>query len=341
MPTTIYDIAKRLNLSNATVSKALNGYSDVALHTRELVIRTADELGYRPNMAARNLRRGRTDKFGIFLNTSVDYVVDYLSGIFPGAVQTSQRLGKNLLIYTIIENDPEQLLEVCRAGEIDGVILFSTYYDSTTIDTLLDMKFPFVVMGREIKDDRVSYVVPDYYAGAYQAMQYLIDLGHRRIAFTTRPELGTANEAHVQGYVDALATNGIKVDAQLMVETRIEPNSGIEPTKKLLALENRPTAIFAFHDLVALDVMTVLRQHYIRVPEDMSVMGFDGLRAGFMTSPHITTVAQPLQYIGERVIEIINHQFEDHQILPVRETVPVDLVIRGSTGPRVDRHILE
>jgi DNA-binding LacI/PurR family transcriptional regulator len=297
------------------------------------VLKTARELNYQPSASARNLRRGRTDKIGFFLNTAIEYVVDYLSGILPGAALTAQGLGKDLLIYTITHNDPDYLLKVCRAGEIDGVILFSTHYDSKTIDTLLDNKFPFVVMGRQILDERVSYIVPDYYAGSYQATRYLIDLGHQRIGFTTRPELTTASTARLQGYLDALSDAGIAVDEQLIVETRIQPNSGIEPTQKLLGLRNPPTAIFAFHDLIAVDAVRVLQAKGIRVPEEMSVMGFDGLRAGFMTIPHITTMAQPLKRIGERVIQVINEHIENTEIGVVQETLPVELVVRGSTAP--------
>lgn len=332
MSKTIHDIAQYLNLSNSTVSKALNGYADVSAATRELVLQAAQELGYQPSAAARNLRRGRTDKIGLFLNTSIDYVVDYLSGILSGAALTAQGIGKNLLIYTITDNDPNHLLKACRAGEIDGVILFSSHYDRYTIETLLEAHFPFVVMGREILDERVSYVIPDYYSGSYEATQYLIGLGHRRIGFTTRPELTTANEARLRGYLDALADANIDADDALIVETRIQANSGIVPTQQLLALPEPPTAIFAFHDLVAVDAIRVLQAEGIRVPEDVSVMGFDGLRAGFMTVPHISTMAQPLALIGKRVVEIIHRQTENQENEPVRETVPVEMVIRGSTS---------
>ncbi len=211
----------------------------MASDTRELVLRAALELDYQPSSAARNLRRGRTDRIGLFLNTSIEYVVDYLSGIIPGVVRHSQRCDKRLLIYTLTDNDPGQLLQVCRAGEIDGVILFSTHYDSHTIETLLAENFPFVVMGRQIPDE------------------------------------------------------------QLIVETRIQPESGVAATRQLLALPQRPTAIFAFHDLVAVDVINVVQQAGLQVPRDMAVMGFDGLRAGFRTVPHISTVQQPLERIGD------------------------------------------
>ncbi len=280
--------------------------------------------------AARNLRRGRTDRIGLFLNTSIEYVVDYLSGIIPGAVRHSQRCDKRLLIYTLTDNDPGQLLQVCRVGEIDGVILFSTHYDSHTIEPLLAENFPFVVMSRQIPYERVSCVVPDYYDGTLQAMNHLLAQGHRRIALMTRPELTTANEARLRGYLDALAAADITPDEQLIVETRIQPESGVAATRQLLALPQRPTAIFAFHDLVAVDVINVVQQAGLQVPRDMAVMGFDGLRAGFRTVPHISTVQQPLEHIGERVVTLINRQLVDPATPPVRETLPVRLVLRGS-----------
>lgn len=327
----IHDIAKHLNLSNSTVSKALNGYHDVSMTTRELVTKTAREMGYQPSAAARNLRRGRTDKIGLFLNTSIEYVVDYLSGIISGAVMTAQSHGKNLLIYTITDNNPNQLLNVCRAGEIDGVILFSTHYDQNTIETLLDENFPFVVMGREIKDERVSYVIPDYYQGSYDAIKYLLELGHRRIAFTTRPELTTANDARLAGYCNALKDAGVDFDDNLICETYIAPDSGIEATQYFMSLQDPPTAIAAFHDLVAVNVINTLLNLGKHIPDDVSVMGFDGLRAGLMTIPQITTMAQRLPVIGERVIDIVHHQIENPEMQAKHETIPVDLVIRQST----------
>ena len=334
MTVSIRDIARALNLSNSTVSKSLNGYTDVSEATRALVMQTALEMGYQPSASARNLRRGQTDKIGLFLNTSVDYVVDYLSGILPGAVQTAGQFSKNLIIYTIIDNDPAHLLNVCRTGEVDGVILFSTHYDSAIMDTLLREEFPFVVIGREIRDPRISYVVPDYYGGTYRATNYLIELGHERIAFTTRPELGTANESRYQGHCDALRDAGIPFDEALIVETRLEPGSAIRAAEQLLTLRPRPTAVCAFHDLVALDIVEVFLRNGLRVPDDVSVIGFDGLRAGFMSIPHITTVAQPLEYFGQRVMEIINELIERPQGQPIQQIVPVELVIRGSTAAR-------
>ena len=331
MPTTIRDLARELQVSLATVSKALNGYDDVAPETRAMVQRAARELGYAPSAAARNLRRGRTDKIALFLNTSIDYIVDYLTAIIPGAVRRAQGYGKNLLLYTLTDDDPLPLLQACRAGEIDGVILFASHYDRDTIEELLASQFPFVVMGRAIDDERVSYVAPDNYDGAYQATRYLIQKGHRRIAFLSRPELDTAHEARSRGYRDALRAAGIEPDEELILPTRIEAESGRAPTRKLLALPERPTAIFAFHDQVAVDVIQEVKAAGLAIPQEMAVMGFDGLRAGLMTQPPLSTVRQPLEHIGERVVEIIQQRIIDPGAPPTREVVPVELELREST----------
>ena len=290
----------------------------------------ARELGYAPRAAARDLRRGRTDKIALFLNTSIDYVVDYLSAVIPGAVRRAQGYGKNLLLYTLTDDDPHPLLQVCRAGEIDGVILFASHYDSETIEELLAAGFPFVVMGRAIEDERVSYVAPDNYDGAYQATAYLAEQGHQRIAFLSRPELDTAHEARSRGYLDALRAAGIQPDERLIVPTRIEAESGRAPTRALLALTERPTAIFAFHDQVAVDVIYELNAAGLAIPQEMAVMGFDGLRAGLMTQPTLSTVRQPLERIGERVVEIIQQRIVDPGAPPTREVVPVELELRES-----------
>ncbi len=328
--TTISDLARQLNLSTATVSKALNGYRDVAPGTRALVRQRARELGYAPRAAARNLRRGRTDKIALFLNTSIDYVVDYLSAIIPGAVRRAQGYGKSLLLYTIVDDDPRSLLQVCRAGEVDGVILFANHYNRDTIEELLVTGFPFVVLGRAIADERVSYIAPDNYDGAYQATAHLAAQGHQRIAFLSRPALQTAHEARRRGYCDALLAAGIQPDETLIRPTQIEAQSGRAPTRELLALVERPTAIFAFHDLVAVDVINELRATGLRIPQDMAVMGFDGLRAGCLTQPPLSTVRQPLERIGERVIEIIQGRIADPGAAATRETLPVELELRQS-----------
>ncbi len=332
MPTTIRDIAEQLELSKATVSKALNGYTDVSSATRDRVQQTASKMGYQPSATARNLRRGQTDRIGLFLNTAVDYVVDYLSGILPGAVMTAQGLGKNLVIYTITDHDPSHLLETCRAGEVDGVIMFSTRYDPDTMNMLMEDNFPLVVIGRDIPDERVSAVVPDYYGGSYLATQHLIDLGHRRIAFTTRPELGTANDAHLSGHLDAMRDSAIPFDERLIVETRLEPGSAAKAAQRLMQLPEMPTAIRAFHDLIAVDIINALQQNDFRVPQDVSVIGFDGLRARFTTVPHITTLKQPLEYIGRRVTEIIHDQIANPDFPAIKEVVPLEFDLRGSTG---------
>ncbi|MEO0563435.1 MAG: substrate-binding domain-containing protein, partial [Chloroflexota bacterium] len=181
-----------------------------------------------------------------------------------------------------------------------------------------------------IADERVSYITPDYYVGSVDATRYLLAAGHRRIGLMTRPALGVTSEMRLRGYKAALAAADIPYNPALVVPTRIRQGSGAEATRHLLGLPEPPTAIFAFHDLLATEVVNVAREDGLSVPDDLAVMGFDGLRAGAMTFPQITTMRQPLDYIGRRVVEILAAQVEDPTIPPIRETVSVELVRRGS-----------
>lgn len=331
MAVTINDIVKKVNLSKSTVSKALNGYPDIAPETRQRVTEVALQLGYQPSAAAQSLSLGRTNRFGLFLNTSIGYVLDYLHGVIPGATQQANALDKHLLVYTTLDDNPDKLFDVFGSREIDGVILFSSYYPEHMLQRLFDEKYPFVVMGKQIDDPRVSYIVPDYYDGSRQGMEHLLAQGHQRIAFMTRPELGITSEVRLKGYQDALTEAGIPIDPALIVETRIEPDGGVAPTEHLLDLADPPTAIFAFHDLLAIDAIGVIQRRGLRVPEDIAVMGFDGLRVGQMVTPQITTIQQPLEQIGEQVVKALHQITDGPDAAPVRSKVPVHLSIRHST----------
>ena len=331
MSASITTIAEKLDLSVSTVSKALNEYKDVAPATRALVKQTALELGYQPSFAARSLRKGKTDKIGLFLNTSIEYVIEYLSGIIRGAVLEAESEGKNIVLYTNSADDTESLLRLCRTREIDGIILFSSHYTQATIDELLTEEFPFVVMGKRVLNERVSYVVPDYYDGSVQAIHHLVQQGHKKIAFMTRPQLGITNTERLQGYVDAMHAANLPIVDEYIVETRIVPQGGTEPTRQLLALSSPPTAICTFHDLLALDALQVIRQANLRVPQDIAVVGFDGFRSSLMTVPTLTTIQQPLKEIGQRVTEILLQLINDPHAKPIQETVEVELVTRGSS----------
>ncbi len=331
MSVTIEDISKKLKLSTSTVSKALNGYKDVSEKTRELVMGTAKELGYHPSAAARNLRRQRTDKIGFVFNNSLMYISDYFAEVIVGATAAAEAVGNNIVLYINEGDSPDSLIKLIRAKEVDGFVFVWNHVPDQIVDMLLDEKVPFVILGRRVSHPEASWIAPDNYSGATELMQHLLEAGHTRIGFTTRPSMGHTNQDRFDAYRDALVQAGIEIDEDLIVETKIEPFSGYHAAKKLLDLEDRPTAIFAFHDYVAIDAHQAIVERGLKIPDDVAIVGFDGLSVSAFTTPPITTVTQPLAEIGRESILMLLKRIANNNLPPIQKTLPVELEVRLSS----------
>lgn len=288
------------------------------------------DLGYRPRSAARNLRRQRTDKIGFFINSAVTHISDYFAEIIVGATTAAEENDHNIVLYTNEGHSPQRLLSLWQAREVDGLILVWDHVPATVIDQLAQ-KLPFVILGRRVNHPQASYIAPDNYNGASALMRHLLDLGHRRIGFMARPSLKLTHVDRFAAYKDALENAGISFDPTLVVETKFEPGSNYLATAQLLDLVEPPTAIFAFHDLVAVDALQAILERGLRVPQDIALAGFDGLKISLLTSPPITTVKQPLRDIGEQTVHALLRLIQNSEQLPIQMTLPVQLDIRQST----------
>lgn len=328
MAVTIGDLSQHLGLSVSTVSKALNGYSDVSERTKARVKVAVQELGYHPSAAARSLRRGRTDKVGLLINNSISYLGDYLSEMMAGAAISAEQNDLNLILYTKTVTEADEIYRICRVREVDGLILiFEPSPEAVAI--LQKARMPFVVFGRKCANPTISYVSPNNEVGAYELTRHLIAQGHQKIAFTTRPQLGNLNQERFGGYKRAMCEADLPVEPQYIVETRIEPFSGYHAMHKLLDLPTPPTALFAFYDLMAVDASKAAQERGYRVPNDIAIAGFDGLRSSLITNPAITTVRQPLKRMGTRAIQLLANQIEARP--PAHIIYPAELIIRDST----------
>jgi len=331
MPVTIQDIASYLNLAPSTVSKALNDYPHISAETKNRVLEASRELGYYPSATARNLRRGRTDKIGLLINTSIMYMSEYLSEVFPGATIAAEKQGYNLVFYTAAVNRPDELMRVCRTREVDGLILLWAGEIEEAITFLRQEQLPFVLLDRRVDDPHVSYIAADNFNGALSLTRHLLELGHRRIGFTTRPELGATSSDRLAGYQQALAEAGVPLDESLIISTVIEPRSGYYAANQLLDLAAPPTAIFAMHDTVAVDVFRAVIERGLRVPDDVAIVGFDGFPSSLTTQPPITTVKLPLSEMGRAAVETLLTHVSDHNHPATHIKLPVRLLARQST----------
>ncbi len=332
MPVTIEDIAKQLNLSVSTVSKSLNGYTDVSQKTKERVLETARRLDYHPSATARNLRRQRTEKIGFSFSFPVSLMSDYVSRLITGAVTAAEQKGYNLILYPLLDDQVKQLTQICRAREVDGLLLLGrAQMEQTTIALLEEEAIPFVVVGRRVENPNVSFVTPDHSGGALAVTRHLIELGHRRIAFTTREVLGLTSRDRLLSYKQALSEAGIPFDADLVVATTPEPGRDYQAMITLLDLPNPPTAVFAIHDTVAMECLRAATDCGLRIPEDIAIAGFDDWRTSLTTKPPLTTVHPPLPEAGLRATEILLARVADRSLPPERLVLPVELVARQST----------
>jgi len=331
MPVTIQDIAQQLGIAVSTVSKALNNYSDVSEATRKRVQIAARELGYHPSAAAQSLRRRTTRKIGLVVNYPIGFIGEYLSRLMIGVALAAEGEGYNIVLYTPIADTLEQLTRICRAREVDGLLLL---WGDLTPENLAIMKtenIPFVVVARRVDEYDVPFAVGDNKGGALELTRHLLSLGHRRIGFTSWETEHTTNQDRLAGYQQALAEANIPFDDELIVTITREPENRYAAMNKLLDLPEPPTAVFAFHDYVAIQALRAAIDRGLRVPEDVAIAGFDGMYSSLITTPPLTTVKHPVREIGQQAVEILLKHISDPSLSPQKAILPTELEPRKST----------
>jgi LacI family transcriptional regulator len=329
---TIRDIAELAGVSIATVSRAVNGRGDVSEKTRGRVRQIAREQGYTVNRNARGLSAGRTGLIGVTLPLiHPTYFSSIVASIAEALDEHDMRI---ILCPTRHQHDREiSLIERLMHGTTDGAILVLPEESASELRTLVDRGYRCVVVDpSERPTDDIPTVSAAHSAGADQAMRHLLSLGHRRIAAITGPRGRLATQERLRGYYAAVAGAGILPDAGLVAESNFKVEGGFDAAARLLELSDRPTAIFAFNDPLAIGAMRAARSRGLRIPEDVSIVGFDDTTEAQFVTPGLTTVRQPLAEMGRMAVSLLLRLLEGRP----RETVQVELatklVVRGSTG---------
>jgi LacI family transcriptional regulator len=330
---TIREIAELAGVSIATVSRVVNGRDDVAPETRELVARVIQERGYTTNRSARGLSAGRTGLVGMLV--PLVYPV-YFSAILSGVAEALYEQDLRLLLSpTQHEHDREvSLLDRLVDGMADGALIVLPEESSEELERLLEQGYRFVVVDPMLPlGERIPCVSAAHASGADQAMRHLLGLGHRRIAALTGPRGWVATEDRRRGYHAALAAAGILPDPALEVESDFEIAGGIEASGRLLDMAKPPTAIFAFNDNLAIGTIEAARKRGLRVPDDLSVVGFDDVEHATIVTPTLTTVRQPLAEMGRMAVTLLMRLLERQRFETLRVELATRLVVRESTGP--------
>jgi DNA-binding LacI/PurR family transcriptional regulator len=331
--TTIQDVARVAGVAASTVSRYLNGQLRVSPATEAKVVAAVSELGYVPNAQARNLARRRSGVIG--------FVVPEISNPYFGAiadyvVEAVERHGLLVLLCSTRSQVVRQssYIELLASGTIDGMLYLGSFRSNDRLAAAIRGGLPVVVVDEPIAGlPPVHTVVMDDYAGGYQATSYLVALGHRRIAFVSGPaELGSVQERY-RGYCDALCKGGIDPAGQVSQSGSFTEQFGMSALPHLLAAVQPPTAAFVASDYIALGVLSAAEQHGIRVPEDLSIVGFDDIRFSQYVRPRLTTIRSPLDQLAQVGVELLFEQLRDSGAKARTEVLPVELVIRESAVP--------
>ena len=330
---TIRDIARVAGVSVATVSRVMNDRPDVSPETRESVLRVARAHNFTTNRSARGLSVGRTGLIGFTLPWVDEH---YFTGILAGATEALHEQEQRVVLCpTHHEHDREvSLLERLMNGTTDGAIVLLPEESPAELRALNEHGFPFVVADpRQPLDEGVPVVSAAHGSGARSATEHLIRLGHRRIGLITGFPGWTATEERIAGYKTALASAGLPLVSELVVEGEFNAEAGYVAAARLLDRVDRPTAIFASNDNTAVGTMRAALERGMRIPEDLSIVGFDDTEVARNVWPRLTTVRQPLAELGRTAVSLLNRLIEGQRTEALRIELATRLIVRESTGP--------
>jgi len=337
-PTTLKDIAHKLNISASTVSKALKGYSDVSNITKAAVLELAEKMNYIPNSVAVNLRTQQTKTIGVIIPSIVH---QFFSKIITGIIEEAEKRG--YFVITVQSNEKleseKRQFKLLQQKRVDGILisLSNETYRFDHIEKTLKSKIPIVMFDKISKTVNCSKVVIDDRLAAYNAVSYLIKRGYKRIAHfrgDLRPQISIDR---FLGYKEALLDNGIDFDATLIYscDNNDDFYDGYSNAQKLISDHNDVDAVFTITDVVAAGLIKYLNENDLKIPEDIAVFGFSDWFMSSVITPNLSSIKQPGFEMGRLSTEILINEIENiHKNIPYsfqNIVLPTELIIRKST----------
>lgn len=333
--TTLKDIALQLNISVSTVSRSLNDHPNINPETKKKVKDLAKKLDYHPNLFALNLLQKKTNIIGIIVPEITSY---FFSSVITGIQDVLRDTEYNLLISQSEESFKEEvaIIENFRNVGIDGLLVSPTSKTKKFkhFSKLMERGIPVVVFDRDCPGLETDKVLVDDYDGAYQAVDYLVKSGCKRIAHLAGPSNLSTAQHRLNGYLDALKENNIPINEDYIQHVKgFTHEAGIKPTKKLFQLETPPDAIFAVNDCIAISAMYAAKMLKLKIPEDISIVGFDDEPHSSYFTPALSTLWQPVYSLGILAVKILLQRIsEENKPLKFRhEIFKPELIIRDSS----------
>jgi LacI family transcriptional regulator len=328
---TIREVAERAGVSTSTVSHVINETRYVSADVQARVRLAMAELGYQPNALARSLRVKRSNTLGMIVP---EIAGPFFAEIVRAVEQVAFDRGYSLFLCNSDGDLEKERLFTNGLVEkqVDGLVFVAVGASVELVERLLARDVPVVVIDRELPGVDVDVVLADNLAGGKAAAEHLAALGHRRIACITGPSVLTLSAQRVIGYRELLAERELPYEERLVVRGRFDYASGHAAAKALLALPEPPTAVFACNDLMAIGAMAAAYAAGLRVPDDLSIIGFDNVPQAPYTNPPLTTIAQPIAAFGQAAIQMLLERIGDKGLAARRQVLSTQLVVRASTA---------
>jgi LacI family transcriptional regulator len=333
---TIFDVAEASGVSYGTVSRVINNGPHVKAATRARVMDAIDRLGYVINRQAQSLARGQTHVIGLLVP---DLGTGYIGEIMRGIDAELDRAGYDLMLFTTHRRAAKEANYVGSLvqGVVEGLLLVLPRNPEDYLGVLGNRHFPHVLVDHQGVDTNSPAVGATNWQGAFVATEHLINLGHQRIGFITGwMDLGCAQD-RLKGYKAALQMHHIPEIPELIYEGDFSQNSGVTAANVLFDLPEPPTAIFASNDMMAMGAMDVIRHRGLRVPDDISIVGFDNIPQAAMVYPPLTTVQQPLEQMGRVATQVLLGLLTSPEKQITHLELPTELIVRSSTSRCKDR----
>lgn len=327
----IKDIARAASVSHSTVSRALRDSPLVSAETTALIRKIAKEQGYTVSAVARGLVTRKTKTIGVVVTTIAD---PFVSEVVSGIEQTANDHGYSVFLADSYA-DPEREVRVVQSfaeRRVEGIVVTASRVGTIYLEILSELKVPIVLINNQRRGEFMHSVMIENVEASRQATQHLIDLGHRRIAYLGDQFGYQSDTERFAGYRQALEQAALPFLPELVVHGDGKPEGGVKAMEFLLGLPQAPTAVFCYNDMSALGALRCIHDSGLRVPADISLVGFDDLFFASYTQPPLTTVRQPRQRMGLLAMEILLKLMSGQDSTDTIE-VPAELIVRESTAP--------
>jgi LacI family repressor for deo operon, udp, cdd, tsx, nupC, and nupG len=325
----IIDVAKKANVSTATVSRVISNTGTVKKETAEKVLVAIQTLNYQPNMLARQLRRMETKTILVVVP---DITNTFFSNVFRGIESVADENGYQVLLGdtgNIVERECGYF-DILRQRKADGMILLTARSDQHLLEEISG-EYPIVLACEYFEGSKLPTVSIDNISSARKATEHLLSLNHKRIGHISGPLELLVGRDRLKGFQQAMVQNNLPVDAYLIQEGDFSFESGFNLMLKILALENPPTAVFAGNDEMAMGTIKAIKSKGLKVPEDISVVGFDDIKFASIFEPALTTVSQPTFAIGKQAMELLIKLMNNDKLEKDQFMLEDKLVIRDSS----------